>query len=149
MQVNDSACVATVPQPAAGLHGILCKPQPMSCTPTAVQGVPGSQACNTTATGLYPKRFNNTGAFSLSSGESSPFKFKGKLYMMESMGCGECVENNDGGKDCGPEWDNATEMDRTFLNHSYVRIREIGSGRVVVNVPTSQGYGFFSTCTTI
>ena len=29
-------------------------------------------------------------------------------------------------------------MDIAFLNHSYVRIREIGSGRVVVNVPKSQ-----------
>ena len=54
-------------------------------------------------------------------------------------------------------------MDPAFLNHSCkhtplfpafpiaerscvtdVRVREIGSGRVVVNVPKSQGYGFFN-----
>jgi hypothetical protein len=68
------------------------------------------------------------GVFGLSSQESTPFKFKGQLCMMESVGCGGCVERN-GGKDCGPEWDNITQMDPAFLNHSYVRVREIGSGR--------------------
>ena len=62
----------------------------MPCTPTAVPGVPGSQACNTTATGKYWPPYNNTGVFGLSSGESTPFKWRGQMYMMESMGCGKC-----------------------------------------------------------
>jgi len=68
-QVNDTACGKSVPQPASGPDGIACKPQPMSCTPAVAEGVPGSQACNTTATGIYPKRFNNTvGAAAITSG---------------------------------------------------------------------------------
>lgn len=32
--------------------------------------------------------------------------------------------------------------DAQFANHSYIRIVEIGSGRVVINIPGSAGYGF-------
>ena len=59
--------------------------------------------------------------------------------MMEGIGCGAAG---------APFWQNdsaavaGATMDSTFANHSYVRIREVGSGRVVVNIPASQGFGF-------
>ena len=72
--------------------------------------------------------------FSFDTLESTMFAWQGKHYMMEGIGCGHWA--NDSSIVAG------ATMDPAFLNHSYVRIREVGSGRVVVNVPKSQGFGF-------
>ncbi len=82
--------------------------------------------------GNFTLDFNNTGVFSIDTLESSMFRFRRQLYMLEGIGCvfGRVL------------WENKSKMDPTFLNRSYFRIREVGSGRVVVNVPESQGFGF-------
>lgn len=78
-------------------------------------------------------------AFSYNTLESSMFAWQGKHYMMEGIGCSAHG---------GPFWANdsavlpGATMDPAFFNHSYVRIREVGSGLVVVNIPNSQGFGF-------
>jgi hypothetical protein len=77
--------------------------------------------------------------FSFQTLESTMFAWKGKHFMMEGIGCGSHG---------GPFWANDSSvvagatMDPSFLRHSYIRIREVISGRVVVNIPKSQGYGF-------
>ena len=81
-----------------------------------------------------------TGVFSYDTLESTMFAWQGKHFMMEGIGCGA-----EKGR---PFWANDSAivpgavLDPAFANHSYIRIREVGSGRVVVNVPSSQGYGF-------
>ena len=84
--------------------------------------------------GNYTLGFKNTGVFSIDTLESSMFRFHGQLYMLEGIGC---VFDR-------PLWQNRTSdgMDPAFANRSYFRIREVGSGRVVVNIPGSQGFGF-------
>ena len=82
--------------------------------------------------GNYTLGFNNSGVFSIDTLESSLFRFHGQLYMLEGIGCvfGRVL------------WENKSDMDPAFANTSYFRIREVGSGRVVVNIPGSQGFGF-------
>ena len=72
--------------------------------------------------------------FSYNTLESTMFAWQGKHYMMEGIGCN--FWSNDSAVVAG------ATMDPAFANHSYVRISEVGSGRVVVNIPHSQGYGF-------
>eukprot|EP01043_Picozoa_sp_COSAG02_P055965 COSAG02_NODE_6567_length_3490_cov_2.565320_1_plen_357_part_00 len=62
------------------------------------------------------------------------FAWTGKHYMMEGIGCGFWANDS--------QIVPGATMDPAFANHSYVRIREVGSGRVVVNIPESQGFGF-------
>ena len=58
------------------------------------------------------------------------FAWNGKHYMMEGIGCGFWAN--------GSQIVPGARMDPAFANHSYVRIREVGSGRVVVNIPETQ-----------
>lgn len=42
----------------------------------------------------------------------------------------------------GYYWGHAEQWDKTFLNHSYIRIRDMETGVVVSNISTSIGFGF-------
>ena len=77
--------------------------------------------------------YNNTGVYNADTLESTMFRWKGALYMMEGiLGCSFWQNHSTTG----------ASHDPAFANNSYIRISEVGSGRVVANIPRSQGYGF-------
>ena len=70
------------------------------------------------------------GSVDVGTGESSIFLFNGTRYLLDNIFCG---------------WiDHYGQWDPRFRNHSYVRIREFASGRLVANVTESIGTSFVS-----
>ena len=70
------------------------------------------------------------GSVDVGTGESSIFLFNGTRYLLDNIFCG---------------WiDHYGQWDPRFRNHSYVRIREFASGRLVANVSESIGTSFVS-----
>lgn len=63
--------------------------------------------------------------------ENSIFYFNHTLYLLENIPCSY--------------WDHAgIWFPQTYGNHSYARVRELNSGRVVANISSSVGFGFLS-----
>jgi hypothetical protein len=70
------------------------------------------------------------GSIDVGTGESSIFLFKGTHFILDNIFCG---------------WiDHYGQWDPAFAGHSYVRIRELQSGKVIANVTATIGTSFVS-----
>lgn len=136
----DPTCSGTCPKcDSICLHGS-CKDDQCYCDSGYVNngGVPGvGHECSACAEGFtgYPNcsrnwtpRYNATGIYTnklWKPAESTPFRFKGEMYVMESVeGNGGFFSKEEGG--------------------SYFRITKLSSGAILRNVSESIGHAFFS-----
>lgn len=109
----------------------------------AAPGQAASHDVNATAVpAWYQQRYDNLGAYDWLTGESAPFEWGKKLYLMESIMCGCKVTSFASGcVEYEYYWGHDHEQ---FPSQSYLRIRELEGGALVANLPHSGGYGFGS-----
>ena len=78
-----------------------------------------------------PLGYAVSGSVAVGTLENSLFLFRSRMYILENIGCGFI--------------DHAGQWDPRFANASYARIRELDSGRVVVNISETIGFAFISS----
>lgn len=77
-----------------------------------------------------PRPFAIQGVVDVQTCENSIFYFNSTVYILENIAC--------------DYWDHAGIWDPSYGNHSYARVRELLTGRIVVNITSSIGFGFLS-----
>lgn len=70
------------------------------------------------------------GSIDVGTGESSIFLFEGTYYLLDNIFCGYI--------------DHYGQWNATFANHSYARVRELKSGKIVANISETIGTSFVS-----
>ena len=72
--------------------------------------------------------------------ETTPFWWPKdqKMYLMECV----CAGPLDVGKGRWGTWSHAESWNPEYKGHSYIRIRELATGRIVTNITSSIGFGF-------
>jgi hypothetical protein len=64
-----------------------------------------------------------------------------KMYLMESI-CKGPQDPVNPKNPYGYTWSHAEQWDSQYLGHSYIRIREMGSGNIISNISHSIGFSF-------
>ena len=127
LDINGSACTQTL----RGRQGGHCSgPAPPAPEP-ACGWAPGATPCGPAP----PRPYKVVGSVSTGVLEASIFVWHGKEYMLENMFC----KLGD-----GPEPQHYGQWDSRFAGHSYARIRELRTGRFVVNISETIGTSFVS-----
>ena len=86
--------------------------------------------------------WQNRGSYDAVMCEGTPFFWTDKrMYLMECV-CTGPLDKAGWGNPYGFYWGHAEQWNRTYLNHSYIRIRDLETGDVVSNISTSIGFGF-------
>lgn len=68
-----------------------------------------------------PQHYTTLGSLDVFTMENTPFYWQGKMYLLENIGCNY--------------WGHAGAWQpEVFGNHSYARVRELESGRVISNI---------------
>ena len=81
-----------------------------------------------------PERWTKIGVYDAPMCETSLFYWKPtrSMVLFESICCG----------DVSCYWDHASATDARYLGHSYFRVRDLATGRVLANIPSSVGMAF-------
>lgn len=79
------------------------------------------------------QHYNISGVIDVFTFENTLFYWNKKMYVLENIPCSY--------------WEHAGIWDSQFENHSYARVREFLSGRVIVNITSTIKFGFISAFT--